>query len=507
MNIFKIASDTVEKFNMLSADDRVLISISGGPDSVFLTLFLSSLVKKYKIKLYAFHLDHLTRNGDSTKDSAFVNNFCSELSIPVFTEKVDSIKWCKERKMNFQEGARLLRKNFLDKYASDKLIDKIALAHNADDLAETFIINFFRGSNLKGISAIKPCSGRIIRPLIYIYKKDIFSYLKENNINYCTDYTNLKEDYLRNKIRLSLIPYIENNFRKDIKNKIIKLAEVAREADGFIEKTAEDTFKKLISKDKNYDIKKIEASGFLKFDIDSVLALDEIIIKRVILAAISLLKGDRRDTSERKINDILRVITNKKPAVLNVSKNLNINISGKYIYFIDKSKAEVEKLPVTLSCISGGYFLEKAIKEKEIIIFDEKDLENIKSNNTVLNKNIEQYKIRFEFSISSLENIDINKLKSLPANEAIFDLSKISFPLKLKSWQPGDYFKPYGASHRKKLHDFFIDIKLPKECRRLVPLIFDKEKILWVFSYRTSEDVKISNITGEVLYLKVFTKN
>ncbi len=506
MNILKIASDTSDKFNMISANDRVLISISGGPDSVFLTLFLSSLIEKYKIKLFAFHLDHLTREGDSTRDAEFVRDFCDNLSIPVFTEKIDAARWCKERKMNFQEGARLLRKDFLRKYASENKIDKIALAHNADDLAETFIINFLRGSNLKGISAIRPYSGKIIRPLIYIYKKDILSYLDENKIDYCTDYTNLKEDYLRNKIRISLIPFIEENFRKDIKKKIIKVAEAAGEADDYIEKASGNIFMKMLSESNNDDLKKIKTNGILKFDTSSFLVLDGMIKKRIILSAIDLLKGNKRDIGERKINDILRIITKAKPSALDISENLKISIYGGFIYFFDRSKVKSGRFFTNPEEEPGRNFLEEEIKEKEIIIFDKQDLEKLESNKNFLQKKIEKYNIRFEFSIYPSKNINIEKLKALPANEAVFDLSEISFPLKLKSWQKGDYFNPFGGGYRKKLHDFFIDIKLPKEYRRLVPLVFDMEKILWAFSLRTSDDAKIKNDSDKMLHIKGFIR-
>lgn len=501
MDILKIASETVERFNMINTDDRVLISLSGGPDSVFLTLFLCGLSEKSKIRLFAFHLDHLTRNGDSARDAEFVKSFCDNLSIPLFTEKVDSVKWCRERRMNFQEGARLLRKGFLDKYASEKQIDKIALAHNADDVAETFIINLLRGANLKGISSISPYSGKIIRPLIYIYKKDIVSYLDNNNISYCTDYTNLKKDYLRNKVRLLLIPFIEDNFRKDVKKKIIKIAQTAKEADEFIEKTSENIFRQMLSENDDADYKKAETPGFIKFKLDSILSLDEIIIKRIILSAIELLKGDKRDTSERKINSILSMIKKAKPAVMQINRNLKIALTGGYIYFYNESHTDLKKIIISQS---GKYFLDKPIKESGINIFDNQDIEKLKSDETVFQKDIKGHNIRFEFRIGSYSDFDIEKFKSLPENEAVFDLSEISFPLKLKSWQPGDYFKPFGGKFSKKLHDFFIDIKLPKECRMLVPVISDTEKIIWVFPYRRSDDARIKVTSGKILYLKIF---
>ena len=108
MNIFDTVNDTIKKFNMISANDKVLVSISGGPDSVFLTFFLSQFKERYKIKLYAFHLDHMTRNGESSKDAEFVKEFCGNLEIPLFCKKIDVVKWCKEKNEGMPEYSRRL---------------------------------------------------------------------------------------------------------------------------------------------------------------------------------------------------------------------------------------------------------------------------------------------------------------------------------------------------------------------------------------------------------------
>ncbi|MHB9129192.1 MAG: tRNA lysidine(34) synthetase TilS, partial [Candidatus Humimicrobiaceae bacterium] len=171
------AVNTIEMHKMLDLGDSVLVSISGGPDSVFLLYFLNIIKAKYKLNLFAFHLDHLTRKGDSTKDADFVKSLCLKLNIPLFSEEINVKNWCQERKLNFQEGARLLRKNLLEKYRIKNSIKKIAVAHNADDNLETFLMNLIRGAGLKGLGSIKPVNGVIIRPLIYCYKAEIINFL------------------------------------------------------------------------------------------------------------------------------------------------------------------------------------------------------------------------------------------------------------------------------------------------------------------------------------------
>ncbi len=504
MNILNIAVETVNRFNMICPGDRILISVSGGPDSVFLTLFLSDLIKKYRTELFAFHLDHQTRQGDSAKDAEFVKRFCEKLSIPLFFEKTDSARWCRERKLNFQEGSRLLRKNLLKKYSDENQIDKIALAHNADDFVETFFINFLRGSDLKGISSIKPRSEKIIRPLIHIYKKDIISYLDKNKISYCTDYTNLEESYLRNKIRLSLIPYIETDFRKDIKKKIFKIAEAAAEADEFIEKTALSFFKKYSLKNKADDLTNKKDAGFLKFNICKVRNLEKILIKRLIILSIELLKGDKRDIGRRIINSILVAILKSKPSVIHINAHLRFQIAGCNIYFYDAQKININTLLIDKKNETINYFFDRELKDKEIILLTATEIKKLEPVKTILKKNLNDYGFRFEFDIISAENIDADRLKSLQKNEAMFDLSEIAFPLKLRSWRYGDYFKPFGGNFRKKLHDFFIDMKLPKYYRGLVPLITDAEKILWLVPFRTSDEIRIKKTSNKVLHIKIF---
>jgi len=510
MNIFDIANNTIKRFNMISANDKVLISISGGPDSVFLTFFLSQLKEKYKIELYAFHLDHMTRNGESLKDAEFVKRFCSSLSIPLFSERIDVIKWCEDRKLNFQEGARILRKEFLDKISSKNCIDKIAIAHNADDSIETFFINLLRGSGLRGMSSIKPFSGNVIRPLINIHKKDIVSYLDEHKIEYCIDYTNLENNYFRNKVRLTLIPFLENNFRKDIKKQTLKAIESIREADEYLERVSIKVLQDIVKEKNINNLDEIKQSAYLAISQKALMSIEPIIRKRIIINLIGIFKGDIRDIGERKINNILKLIEKSETVRLDIDANVKILVTGGFIYFFDASRTNIIKIISKDFEETKNYFLKRELVDKDIIILDDLVLDDSKDyyDNKIIKKGklkryIKEFNVEFEFKILDKKDIDLYKLTSFPKNIAFFDFSKIRFPLVLRSWRNGDFFKPFGEKYFKKLHDFFIDNKIPKPIRGLIPLICDKERILWVFPYRINEDVKVNKTSDKILYIKI----
>ncbi len=289
--MFSRVIETINKFNMLSPGDSVLISISGGPDSVFLTYFFSMIKNKYKLKLYAFHLDHMTRDGDSTKDAEFVENFCSDLKIRLFSDKIDVQKWCIERKMNFQEGARILRKSLLEKYVMENSIDKIAIAHNSDDNLETFFMNLLRGSGLKGVSGIKPVNGNIIRPLINSSKKEIIYFLDSGKINYHIDKTNLEVKYLRNKIRNILIPELENEFGISFKNNVLNTVETLRTVNNYIEAEVLKVINEIIKR-QGISIGDIYNMGFIKIPIAFIEDLDNSIKTALVFKLIELVNGE-----------------------------------------------------------------------------------------------------------------------------------------------------------------------------------------------------------------------
>ncbi|MFO7929483.1 MAG: tRNA lysidine(34) synthetase TilS, partial [Candidatus Humimicrobiaceae bacterium] len=165
-NLVDKVKETITHYCMLEKNDKVLVSISGGPDSVFLLYSLTTLSKELRVNITAFHLDHMTRGGQSKKDALFVKGLCERKGIKLISRKENAKKWSKREGCSFQEGARILRLKYLNEAAMEYNIDKIAIGHNADDNIETLLMNLIRGTGLRGLAGIDPVSGKMIRPLI-----------------------------------------------------------------------------------------------------------------------------------------------------------------------------------------------------------------------------------------------------------------------------------------------------------------------------------------------------
>jgi len=191
----------IDKYAMFKKNDRVLVGLSGGPDSVFLAVILNAVRNLYKIKLFACHIDHQVRK-ESRKDAEFVRKFCQTNNIPVEIKKVKFARFTEEK-------ARDVRYGIFEQVAKKFKCNKISTGHTLNDNAETVLMWMARGCGEKGLQGIPPVRGKIIRPILCVSKSEIISYLKKNKIKYCTDRTNLLPKYARNRIRLNVVPQLE----------------------------------------------------------------------------------------------------------------------------------------------------------------------------------------------------------------------------------------------------------------------------------------------------------
>lgn len=209
MKNFKTALKTVNGNAMLKKGDRVLVALSGGPDSVFLLHFLASLKSELDLSLFAAHVNHNLRKDEAKRDEEFCISLCEKAEIPLFVLSADVIGRCNETGEGTEEAARNIRYAFFEKTASENGINKIALGHNADDFTETLVFNLIRGAGSKGLCGIPAVRDSFIRPLIEIPKAEIERELTENGIPFVIDRTNLTDDYTRNKIRHNIIPLMK----------------------------------------------------------------------------------------------------------------------------------------------------------------------------------------------------------------------------------------------------------------------------------------------------------
>lgn len=242
MNLFPIFAETVKKHSLLRKNDRVLVGLSGGADSVALLHLLLQAADKYGITVGAAHINHKLRKT-ADRDMNFCKDLCDKLGVHLDILTVDIKSAAKAQGVSEELCARNVRYDFFDSLG----YDKIATAHNKNDNAETILFNFMRGAGTGGLCGIPYRRNNIIRPLLDIKKADIAEFCKENGYDFVTDETNFEEIYTRNKIRLSLIPQIENDFNENFVNTITENAELLRFDEEFLEKSAEKLYKSEIT--------------------------------------------------------------------------------------------------------------------------------------------------------------------------------------------------------------------------------------------------------------------
>ena len=287
---------TIKQHGLIHKNDKILIGVSGGPDSVALLYLLNSLKKEFKLKLHIAHLDHMLRK-DSGKDKEFVLNLAKRLKLPVTTAQINVKALATHG--SIEEIARNARLGFLFKAAKDISAKKIALGHNLDDRAETVLMRLLRGTGLSGLSAILPKKNisayQIIRPLIEIRRKEIEAFLKRKKIRPCIDASNLEDIYFRNKIRNRLLPLLEKEYNPNIKEILSNTSDTVAQDYDYLTKVAEKFMRSIKTK--------IELKKFLKLHTS---------IRRLVLRAmIARVKGDTRRITLQHIKELEDLILNR----------------------------------------------------------------------------------------------------------------------------------------------------------------------------------------------------
>lgn len=315
---------TIEKYHLIDETDKILVAVSGGPDSLALLNVLYSL----NYTLCVAHVNHGLREN-ANEDERFVKQFCEEKNIPCFVKKVSLKELVKEnaeyKGMSLEEAGRKVRYDFFEEVSKKNCCNKIALAHNENDNAETVIMNFFRGSGHTGLKGIEPMRGKIIRPLLETSRKEIEEYCTIEKLMPRYDETNQETVYTRNKIRLELIPYIEKNINSNVIANISRMSEIIREEERYLQEQTRLAYNAILKK---------ELSDELTLDLKAFNELDIVLKRRIILKSIIKVLGNAKDIEKVHVDDIVKLCKNNVGGKhLTPNKNIKVSVGQGKINF------------------------------------------------------------------------------------------------------------------------------------------------------------------------------
>jgi len=429
---------TIKEYNLISKGDIVGVAVSGGSDSMCLLHYLHSLSNELDIEIVAIHIDHSIRLN-SADDARFVLNYCKDKMIRSYKFKVDVPKLVLQKKMSLEQAAREARYGVFDALIKKGIVDKIAIAHNSRDQAETILINLFRGAGIAGVSGMDIIRGAYIRPMLNTSKKTILEYISKNDIPFVEDETNKDNSYSRNYIRNLILPLIEEKWPEAIE-KIVSFGRDCYEDNAYISK-------QIITDAIIYENKtaKIPLTYFL---------YPNAIVSRIIFKALEKI-GVVKDIDRVHIEMIKNLAENAENGKkINLPLKVSVYKEYDYITITNRQKDEVElKMP-----FKSGTF----------------EVEN--------------------FGTITVKRVKDFSNESLNEGELLVDTKKIPKEAEWRFKQNGDIFNKFGGG-TKKLKDYFINKKIPSRIRNIIPVLAVENEVLVIAGIEISEKVRIDSNT------------
>jgi len=427
---------------MLNQGDRVLVAVSGGPDSVCLLHVLHALAKELDLSLHVAHLDHMFRGQESADEALFVADLAKKLGVPATIEHVDVPAFCLERGLSSQEGARDIRYRFFHRVADETDADRIATGHTANDQAETFLMRLIRGAGVSGLSSIPPVRENIIRPLINATREEVLEHLRAISQEFKTDPSNATLVYTRNRIRLEVLPMLRR-FNPRIVETLADEANLLRDeneaVNAYLDAIAETAF--------------VHENDVVSVKRDVLESLPPAFQRRLLRKVTGLICGDPVALSQERIDAALAFMdTAQTGRTMNLIHDLAVTREYNRFIFSRKDAA----VGFTHMLVAPGL--------------------------TILP--LHGWEIEAELVNSAQDSYAGGNYLW----QATFDYDKIASPLSFRSRHAGDWFSPAGMDGKhKKLQDYFVDEKVPQRKRNSIPLLCSGEDILWVVGMRTDE--------------------
>lgn len=459
---------TGDEFGLWSPGDRIVVAVSGGPDSVMLLHILHWIAREpgMDLKLVCAHVNHGFRGKESDAEADFVRDLANSLEIPFELGVFDIPAYMKESGKGGQLAAREKRYEYLHKTALKYNAASIALAHHADDQAETVLMRVLRGSGPAGLAGMKlkrrEKNVELIRPLLRIYKNELVKACDRSDIPYVIDSSNLQSKYARNAIRLDVLPFL-GQYNEQLTDSLNRLADIAGEEDDYLRLQTERIYAETVT----------WQDGGAAFRIQTFTSLHAALQRRLIKLILNYLPLSTDDSDFVKIEAIRKGAIQASPTTWSLDLGGGIRCLREYdtIRFLP-ARAEsqiphytyvVERFPAEISIADTGQTLRFACKKAGIGpagLFPEDE------------------------------------------SQAAFDADVLDYPLTVRSRLPGDRMKVMGLNGSKKVKDIFIDEKIPPSLRSRIPIVTDaKGRVIWIPGIRRSSVAAVGSHTGKVLQM------
>lgn len=467
MNVLNKAEAYIHEHGLLCPEDRVVVAVSGGPDSVALLGVLQMLAAKWPLTLVVAHVNHGFRPQESAAEATLVAALADRLGLPLEVGEFDLPRYIKDTGLNAQDAARRKRYGFLQEVAARHGASKIALAHHAGDQAETLVMRFMRGTGPGGLAGIPPkrpfSNVELIRPFLGLEKEELLAFCHENGLAYCSDSSNEKRIYTRNRIRLDLLPALRA-YNPRLTQSLNRLSELLQTENDYLLQETQTLFQAIVQPvEGGYAFSRAAFLG-------AHLALQRRLIK-LILDYLSAGKDDDGEAGYDRIQTIHAFISKESAPNISWEAGMGVRFLREYdgirLYAPPPGSARF------FHYISGQ-------DSRGTLPFAGAGME-----------------IRWW---TTDQAAGPPSEEELAGSTVVFDREALRFPLAWRPRKQGDRMKPFGLNGSKKVKDIFIDAKIPAELRKAWPVLTDAEDtILWLPGLTRSSHSMVTSNTGQYL--------
>lgn len=470
----------IRKRGVIGRQDSVLLAVSGGADSVALFDLFLAFKNEYGLTLAVAHLDHGLRGADSEADRRFVEALARTKGIPCYWEHRDVAAYREKHRLSLEEAARNVRYGFLFETADRYGFTKIATAHHADDNAELVLMNLMRGSGPAGLSGMDVISrnGRLIRPFLHVQRSDISDYIKDQGLAFREDRTNRDRTFLRNRIRLELMPLLDRDYRKGVARTVSRTAGIIREDEDWMESCAGPVYERAVRE---------LAPGTTRLSVRELRGLHVALLRRVIRMALRHVKGDLNGIGYIHVDDVIGLLNQSTGAAsLDLPGRVRVLINRGLLTFVRESE-NLRRVP--------------PCKGRETVEAFEYKVERPERDRPLMVA-IPETGQRLRFS--HLRGKGVYDLAETGPDTVVLDMDRLSFPLTLRTVRPKDRFRPLGMTGHQRLSRFFSNRKIPVEQRGKIPVLVSGHQIVWVCGHRIDDSVKVITGTENALKIELF---